>query len=76
MPPMMKLPDALSLRLALAVREVVATSNEEIKMWYSEGPGNPQKPIQGDELITEFEGGLGINVKIPLLQYTPVAWAP
>jgi hypothetical protein len=33
-------------------------------------------PIQGDELVTESEGGLATNVKVPLLQYIPMAWAP
>jgi hypothetical protein len=30
----------------------------------------------GDELVTESEGGLATNVKAPLLQYIPMAWAP
>jgi hypothetical protein len=33
----------------------------------------PRVPIQGDELVGEFEGGLGANVKVPLLQYVPRA---
>ncbi len=41
MPPLMKLPDARSLRQALAVREVVAAFEEEVDGWYGEGPGNP-----------------------------------
>jgi hypothetical protein len=72
LPPLMKLPDALSL----AVREVVAASDEEVDVWYGEGPENPRVPNQGDELVGEFEGGLGANVKVPLLQYLPRAWAP
>jgi hypothetical protein len=77
LPLLMKLPDALSLCQALAVREVVAASDEEVDVWYGEGPGNPRMPIQGDELVGEFEGGLGANVnKVPLLQYMPRAWAP
>ena len=77
-PPIMKLPDSLSLRQALAVREVVAASEEEIDVWYGKGPGNPRVPIQGDKLVTEFAGlGVaGVNVKVPLLQYIPMAWAP
>ena len=26
--------------------------------------------------MTESEGGLATNVKVPLLQYTPMAWTP
>ena len=76
MPPLMKLPDAISLRQALAVREVVAAADDELDAWYGEGPGNPRVPTQGDELVTELEGGFGVNVKVPLLQYVPMAWAP
>ena len=76
MPPLMKLPDAISLRQALAVREVVAAAEEELDAWYGEGPGNPRVPTQGDELVTELEGGFGVNVRVPLLQYLPMAWAP
>ena len=76
MPPLMKLPDAISLRQALAVREVVAAAEDELDAWYGEGPGNPRVPTQGDELVTELEGGLGLNVRVPLLQYLPMAWAP
>ncbi len=46
-------------------------------MWYGEGPGNPRVPIRGDELVTtESEGGLATSVKVPLLQYIPMAWTP
>ena len=76
MPPLMKLPDSISLRQALAVREVVAAADDELDAWYGEGPGNPRVPTQGDELVTELEGGLGVNVRVPLLQYLPMAWAP
>ncbi len=77
MPLMMKLPDNLSsMRQALAVRELVAAAEEELDVWYGKGSGNPQVPIQGDELVTESEGGLATNMKVPLLQYIPVAWAP
>ncbi len=58
------------------MREVVAASDEEVDVWYGEGPGNPRVSIQGDELVGEFEGGLGTNVKVPLLQYVPRAWVP
>jgi hypothetical protein len=76
LPPLMKLLDNLSLRQALAVREVVAGAEEELNVWYGEGPGNPRVPIQVDELVTESEGGLATNVKVPLLQYIPTAWTP
>jgi hypothetical protein len=72
----MKLPDNLSLCQALAVREVVTGAEEELDAWNGEGPGNPRVPIQGDELVTESEGGLATNAKVPLLQYIPMAWTP
>ena len=75
MPPLMERPDFLSLRQALAVREVVAAAEEELIVWYGEGPGNLRVPTQGNELVTETEGGLATNVKVPL-QYIPMAWAP
>jgi hypothetical protein len=46
MPLLRKLPDNLSMRQALAVREVVAGAEEELDVWYGEGPGNP-RVIQG-----------------------------
>jgi hypothetical protein len=64
------------MRQALAVREVVAAAGEELDLWYSEGPGNPRVPIQGDELVSESEGGLATNVKVPLLQNILMVWAP
>ncbi len=73
LPPLMKLPDNLSLRQALAVREVVAGAEEALDVWYGEGPGNPRVPIQGHELVTECKGGLATNVKVPLLQFIPMA---
>ncbi len=72
----MKFPEALLLRQALAVREVVAASDKEVNVWYGKGPGDPRMPIQGDKLVAELEGGLATNVKVPLLQYVPRAWAP
>ncbi len=69
--PLMKLPDNLSLRQALAVREVVAGAEEELDVWYGEGPENPRVPIQGDELVTESDGRLATNVKVPLLSIHP-----
>ena len=41
MPPLMKLSDNLSMLQALAVREVVSGAEEELNVWYGEGPGNP-----------------------------------
>jgi hypothetical protein len=61
---------------ALAVGKVIAAAEEELDVWYGEGPGNPQVPIQGNELVSESKGGLTTNVKVPLLQYIPMAWAP
>ncbi|KAI2508445.1 hypothetical protein MHU86_5972 [Fragilaria crotonensis] len=55
--PVDEAPDALSLRQALAVREVVAAAEEELDVWYGEGPGNPRVPTQGDELVTESKAG-------------------
>lgn len=76
LPPLMKLPDALSMRQALAVREVRVASVEEWIAWYGEGADNPRVPIQGDELMAEEALGNMVTVKVPLLQYVPMAWAP
>ena len=76
LPPLMKPPDALSMRQVLAVKEVVAASDEEVDVWYGGVPGDPRVPILGDELVAELEGGLATNVKVPLLQYVPRARAP
>ena len=67
MPPLMKLPDALSMRKALAVREMVAATEEEHHVWHGKGLGNPRVLTQGDELVSEAKGGLATNVKVPLL---------
>lgn len=64
------------MRQAVAVREVVAASEEEVDIWYGKGPGNPLMPIQGDELVTEFAGPAGAadtNVKVLLLWSLEVA---
>jgi hypothetical protein len=76
MPLLMKLFDALSMGQTLADRKVVAAAEEELDVWYGEGPGSPWVPTQGDELVTESEGGLATNVKVPLRQYIAMAWAP
>jgi hypothetical protein len=54
----------------------VAASDDEVDVWYGKGLGNPCVPVQGDKLVGEFEGGLGANIKVLLLQYEPRAWAP
>jgi hypothetical protein len=51
LPPLMKLPDNLSLRQALAVRKRWAPSWAEFDAWYGDGPTNPRVPIPGDELM-------------------------
>ena len=63
---MMKLPDALSIRQALAVREVQVASVEEWIAWFGEGPDNHRVPIQGDELMTEETMNNLVTVKVPL----------
>lgn len=70
----MTLPDALSMRQDLAVREVVGKSKEEqdeVDVWYGETLGNPRVPIQADKLeIIQFASPPGAaadaNVKVPL----------
>ena len=78
LPTLVKLPDNMSLRQALAPRELTAPSGEEFLAWYGEGPTNPRVPIQGDGLMTEEGGAVGQEerVKVPYLQYLPAAWAP
>ena len=65
---MMKLSDALSMRQALAISEVMTASEEEVDVWYGgEGLVNPPVPIQGDLLVPEFAGpgAAGTSVKCP-----------
>ena len=76
LPPFMKLPDALSLRQALAARDVRVASRERLIAWYGEGLGNPRVPIQGDELVTDDPVEEQELAQVPLLQYVPAAWAP
>jgi hypothetical protein len=78
LPPLVKLPDNMSLRQVLAVRELTAPSDGEFDAWYGDGPTDPRVPVQGDELIVEEGGVLGEQrrVKVPYLQYLPTAWAP
>jgi hypothetical protein len=68
----------MSLRQALAPRELTAPSGEEFLAWYGEGPMNPRVPIQGDRLMTEEGGAVGQEerVTVPYIQYLPAAWAP
>ena len=78
LPPLVKLPDNMSLRQVLAVRELTAPSDGEFDAWYGDGPTDPRVPVHGDELIVEEGGVLGEQrrVKVPYLQYLPTAWAP
>ena len=64
LPPLIKLPNAQSLRQVLAVRKVQAPTREEVMDWYAEEPGVPQIPVQGNKLVVEDQGGAGERVKV------------
>jgi hypothetical protein len=75
LPPLMKLPDALSLRQALAPRDVVAPTWAEWNAHY--GVGLERYPIRGEELMSvDGAEGAGRTVSVARLQYIPRAWAP
>ena len=78
LPPLVKLPDNMSLRQALAVRELSAPSWQEFDAWYGDGPTNPRVSVLGDELMADEGGAIGhdVLVEVPALQYIPAAWAP
>ena len=78
LPPLVKLPDNMSLRQALAVRELSAPSWQEFDAWYGDGPTNPRVSVPGDELMADEGGAIGhdVLVEVPALQYIPAAWAP
>jgi hypothetical protein len=65
LPPLMKLPDNMSLRQALAVRKCWAPSWAEFDAWYGDGPTNPRVPVPGDELMArageEAPAGVGLD---------------
>jgi hypothetical protein len=76
LPPLVKLPDALSLRQALAPKELLVPTWTE---WNAHFGVNPREVrIRGEELMT-IEGRdaeTGRRVWVPKLQYIPRAWAP
>lgn len=75
LPPLVKLPDAMSLRQALAPKEILAPTWAE---WNTHFGVNPREVrIRGEELMV-VEGGddNGRRVLVPKLQYIPRAWAP
>jgi hypothetical protein len=78
LPPLVKLPDNMSLRQALVVRELSAPSWEEFDAWYGDGPTNPRVAVPGDELMADEGDAVGqeMLVEVPVLQYVPAAWAP
>ena len=78
LPPLVKLPDNMSLRQALAVRELSAPSTAEFDAWYGDGPTNPRVAVPGDELMADEGDAVGhdVLVEVPTLQYIPAAWAP
>jgi hypothetical protein len=74
LPPLMKLPDALLLRQALAPRDVVAPTWAE---WNAhDGVGPDRIPIMGEDLMSaDGNDGSGRTVFVARLQYIPRAWA-
>ena len=77
LPPLMKLPDTMSLRQALAPHSVVVPTWAEWNAHYGVGPPHLRHPINGEELVSmDGEPGNGRTVLVPRLQYVPQAWAP
>ena len=75
MPSLVKLPDAMSLRQALAPKEVLSPTWAEWNTHY--GVDAREVRIRGEELMTvEGREDAGRRVKVPKLQYLPRAWAP
>jgi hypothetical protein len=77
LPLLMKLPDTMSLRQALAPHSVVVPTWAEWNAHYGVGPPHLRHPINGEELVSmDGEPGDGRTLSVPRLQYVPQAWAP
>ena len=77
LPPMMKLPDGMSLRHALVPVEVRVPMAQDWDEHYGPGPPNARIPIEGNELMSGYPiSERGQAAKVPYLQYLPRAWAP
>ena len=75
LPPLMKMPDAMSLRQAMEPLEMTVPTWAEWNTHYGVGPA--RVPIAGEELLMSVEEhDAGRIVKVPRLQYVPRAWAP
>ena len=75
LPPLMKLPDALSLRQAIEPHPISVPTWQEWDVHYGVGPDRVQ--VVGEEVLVSVEAaGAGRTVDVPRLQYLPRAWAP
>lgn len=77
LPPLMKLPDALSLRQAIEPHAISVPSWQEWDAHYGVGPGRVQ--VAGEDVLMTVEAAdpaVGRVVDVPRIQYLPRAWAP
>ena len=75
LPPLMRLPDAVSLRQAIEPHSITIPTGPE---WTAHYGGAPDRiPIAGEELLMGVDTAeAGRIVDVPRLQYLPRAWAP
>ena len=74
LPPMLRLPDALSLRQAMEPQEVWVPTWALWNVHY--GVGADRGALMGEELLMGADEETGRLVRLPRLQYVPRAWAP
>ena len=75
LPPLMKLPDAMSLRQAMEPQQITVPTWAEWNAHY--GVGANRVMVEGEDLLLSVaEGEAGRTVWVPRLQYLPRAWAP
>ena len=75
LPPLMKLPDAMSLRQAMEPQQITVPTWAEWNAHY--GVGANRVMVEGEDLLLSVaEGEAGRTVWVPRLQYLPWAWAP
>lgn len=74
LPPLVRLPDTVSLRQAMEPHDVLVPTWELWNAHYGVGPD--RVPILGEDLLMSVEDGTGRTVSLARLQYIPRAWAP
>ena len=74
LPPLVRLPDTLSLRQAMEPHNVIVPTSLVWNAHYGVGPD--RIPIMGEDLLMSADEGTGRVVSLSRLQYLPRAWAP